>query len=185
MHDIGHQNSNDCPTDQAPINYWVTRFCNRIYSDNKVHGVNMGPTWVLSAPDRPHVGPMTLAIRVRDRRHIPWNVHTVQLCCVWWDIFYRFSEDSCHALIHIIHDCFTGTRQPYDCSNAYEPTMVDIGLTGWYRILTKTRRANRMHNSEDGIYFEWVFGHLANMLAFSDHNNKKSNQDLCLIIILK
>ena len=30
--------------------------------DNKVYGANMGPTWVLSAPDGPHVGPMNLAI---------------------------------------------------------------------------------------------------------------------------
>ena len=29
--------------------------------DNKVHGANMGPTWVLSAPDGPHVGPVNLA----------------------------------------------------------------------------------------------------------------------------
>ena len=34
------------------------------YPDNKVHGANMGPTWVLSAPDGPHSGPMNLAIRV-------------------------------------------------------------------------------------------------------------------------
>ena len=34
-----------------------------IAQDNKVHGANMGPTWVLSAPDGPHVGPMNLAIR--------------------------------------------------------------------------------------------------------------------------
>ena len=32
--------------------------------DNKVHWVNMGPTWILSAPDGPHVDPMDLAIRV-------------------------------------------------------------------------------------------------------------------------
>ena len=32
------------------------------YPDSKVHGANMGPTWVLSAPDGPHVGPMNLAI---------------------------------------------------------------------------------------------------------------------------
>ena len=32
--------------------------------DDKVHGANMGPTWVLSAPDGPYVGPMNLAIRV-------------------------------------------------------------------------------------------------------------------------
>ena len=34
------------------------------YPDSKVHGANMGPTWVLSAPDGPHFGPMNLAIRV-------------------------------------------------------------------------------------------------------------------------
>ena len=31
--------------------------------DSKDHGANMGPTWVLSAPGVPHVGPMDLAIR--------------------------------------------------------------------------------------------------------------------------
>ena len=31
--------------------------------DSKVHGANMGPTWVLSALDGPHVAPMNLAIR--------------------------------------------------------------------------------------------------------------------------
>ena len=34
------------------------------YPDSKDHGANMGPIWVLSAPDGPHVGPMYLAIRV-------------------------------------------------------------------------------------------------------------------------
>ena len=60
-------------------NFWVTyryferniywQWCRGIYwyicnPDNKIHGANMGPTWVLSAPDGPHVGPMNLAIRV-------------------------------------------------------------------------------------------------------------------------
>ena len=31
--------------------------------DSKVHGANMGRTWVLSAPDGLQVGPMNLAIR--------------------------------------------------------------------------------------------------------------------------
>ena len=30
------------------------------YPDSKVHGASLGPTWVLSAPDGPHVGPWTL-----------------------------------------------------------------------------------------------------------------------------
>ena len=38
-----------------------------IHQDSNVHGANMGPNWVLSAPEGPHVGPMKLAIRVRSR----------------------------------------------------------------------------------------------------------------------
>ena len=34
------------------------------YLDNKVHGANMGPTWVLPAPGGPRVDPMNLAIMV-------------------------------------------------------------------------------------------------------------------------
>ena len=50
--------------------------------DSKVYGANMGPTWVLSAPDGPHVGSMNLAIRVRivtwgKLRNCPW--HCTQL----------------------------------------------------------------------------------------------------------
>ena len=41
------------------INYLMIAF-----PDSKVHGAHMGPTWVLSAPDGPQVGPMNLAIRV-------------------------------------------------------------------------------------------------------------------------
>ena len=36
--------------------------------DSKIHEANMDPTWVLSAPDGPHVGPMNLAICVSHRR---------------------------------------------------------------------------------------------------------------------
>ena len=47
---------------------------------NKVHGVNMGPTWVLSAPDGPHVDPMILAIRVSVVSPILWrSSHTICL----------------------------------------------------------------------------------------------------------
>ena len=35
------------------------------FPDSKVHGSNMGTTWVLSAPDGSHVGPMNLATRVK------------------------------------------------------------------------------------------------------------------------
>ena len=38
--------------------------CDIYIPDSKIDGANMGPTWVLAAPDGPHVGPMNLAIRV-------------------------------------------------------------------------------------------------------------------------
>ena len=42
--------------------------------DNKVHGAIMGPTWVLSAPGGPHVGPVNLVIW-------DWtNIHIQGLC---------------------------------------------------------------------------------------------------------
>ena len=44
---------------KALESYWLKR-----YPDSKVHGANMGPTWVLSAPDEPHVGPMNFVIWV-------------------------------------------------------------------------------------------------------------------------
>ena len=47
--------------------------------DNKDHGANKGPTWVLSAPGGPHVGPMNLAIR--------GGLWFVQ----WWSAYFTFS----------------------------------------------------------------------------------------------
>ena len=44
-----------------PGHHW-SRLC-IVVPDSKIHGANMGPTWVLSAPDGPHVGPMNFAIR--------------------------------------------------------------------------------------------------------------------------
>ena len=46
-----------------------------VYPDNKVHGANMGPTWVLWAPDGLHVGPMNLALRVEFRALTFTNKH--------------------------------------------------------------------------------------------------------------
>ena len=44
----------------AMMEWLVLRQSN--YPDSKVHVANVGPTWVLSGPDGPHVGPMNLAI---------------------------------------------------------------------------------------------------------------------------
>ena len=46
----------------------------------KVHGANMGPTWVLSAPDGPHVGPMNLAITERRLKSSNLWFHFLSRC---------------------------------------------------------------------------------------------------------
>ena len=51
-----------------------------IVADSKVHGASMGPTWVLSAPDGPHVGPMSLAIRSVIRARRTWNLCQFSNC---------------------------------------------------------------------------------------------------------
>ena len=40
--------------------------------DDKIHGANMEPTWVLSAPGGPHIGPMNFAIWDVMERTIGW-----------------------------------------------------------------------------------------------------------------
>ena len=42
------------------ISYCGGGVCTTNIPDNKIHGPNMWPIWVLSAPDGPHVGPGTL-----------------------------------------------------------------------------------------------------------------------------
>ena len=58
---VSHHPSQCRPRSMSP--YGVTRLL-WLYPDSKVHGANMGPTWVLSVPDGPHIGPMNLAISV-------------------------------------------------------------------------------------------------------------------------
>ena len=53
---------------------------------SKVHGANMGPTWVLSAPDGPHVGPINLVIRVTTfvGKMFQFHVIVTRLYPAWW-----------------------------------------------------------------------------------------------------
>ena len=59
---------------------------NRNNPDSKIHGANMGPTWILSAQDGPHVGPMNRATRelqskalfsndIRRKHHVIFQYH--------------------------------------------------------------------------------------------------------------
>ena len=60
-------------------------WCSCDIPDSKVHGANMGPTWVLSAPDGPHVGPMNLAVRDHfNVSQMPCYIcYTTDVCTLW------------------------------------------------------------------------------------------------------
>ena len=79
--------------------------------DSKVHGANMGPTWVLSAPDGPHVGPMNVAIRGANSlinfSQAWWKGNWKAMVTSWyWKTFHIIShlkgESISHWLIHIM-----------------------------------------------------------------------------------
>ena len=66
------------------MSYWV----NPVYCPGgKVHGANMGPTWVLSAPDGQHVGNMNLAIRVVYQGWLD-VLHLFLYCCMGLQIYF-------------------------------------------------------------------------------------------------
>ena len=74
--DVGHYfGVSICWFLSAPT--WCGQSCFEMFPDSKAHGANMEPTWVLSAPDGPHVGPMNLAIRVITVLSLPQMVP-------WW-----------------------------------------------------------------------------------------------------
>ena len=64
--------------------------------DSKVHGANMGPTWVLSAPDGPHVGPMNLAMRDKLNRRIDEWLHPTEKMYVITYLYANLRDHSMH-----------------------------------------------------------------------------------------
>ena len=59
-------------SDENLVKSAAYRFDN--FPDSKVQVAHMGPTWVLSAPGGPHVGPMNLAIRVLMQSVTKWLI---------------------------------------------------------------------------------------------------------------
>ena len=86
-----------------------------LFSDSKVHGANMGPTWVLWAPDGHHVGPMNLAIRVlriwETIDHIIRTLHCFR-CTLWTGV--------AHLLFTVAIGCLAnvndGTQVDHKCA---------------------------------------------------------------------
>ena len=87
--------------------------------DSKVHGVNMGPTWVLSAPDWPHVGPMNIAIR--ERLWTQWQPGSVPT------FINDYDRDICNVFTHwlIILSTIHDKRLWILCTNRTDTCIVN------------------------------------------------------------
>ena len=71
------------------------------YPGSKVHGANMGPTWVLSAPDGPHVCPMDLAIRVGlCKETVSESTKRMGEKLIWEFVFKMYDDYDKNFIIH-------------------------------------------------------------------------------------
>ena len=70
----------------------------RTHPDSKVHGANMGPTWVLSAPDGPMLAPWTLFQGIYFT--ITWVLATISSCKT--EQMYLFKEHIARAQLEYI-----------------------------------------------------------------------------------
>ena len=91
--------------------------------DSKIHGANLGPTWVLSAPNGPHVGPMNLAIREVTMTVVPvmatkWHARSYTQFV--FDVFCCFKNGN---FTQKLQDYFTATGQSYHCLGASDATL--------------------------------------------------------------
>ena len=73
---------------------WFVSGCWKTTQIAKSVGANMGPTWVLSAPDGPHVGPMNLETAKFD-----FSSMTLPLIC---DLDFSHGQHLCQWLSHLI-----------------------------------------------------------------------------------
>ena len=91
-------------------------------TDSKVNGANMGPTWVLSAPDGPHVGPMNAAIRedIHPKIILNSNLAKSRLLIIHFSVaqsFWTFAQRTAVMLSCCVQNCKTINRKW-----CYEPT---------------------------------------------------------------
>ena len=78
--------------------------------DSKVHGANMGPTWVLSAPYGHHVGPTNLAL---------------------WDLLIILTKPAGH--IYHGYDCYLECRPLYDLVPYWRPRLILLDFLQTWR----------------------------------------------------
>ena len=85
------------------------------FPDSKFHRANMGPTWVLSTPDGPQVGPMNLAIGVEMCKHLKFHCQNLILLSITrFNLVYGIYTHN-HAPVFCQAHWFTKATQHVTC----------------------------------------------------------------------
>ena len=123
---------------ESNMKYYVACIAETV-RDSKVHGANTGPTWVLSAPGGPHIGPMNLAIRglMQSQGMQPMTAELSNINCktVWDSILLpsnsAFITAKWHQGQRLFHNSEAWTRTP------------QTGVTSLIRLAPQTM--NKLH----------------------------------------
>ena len=112
--------------------YCIIVGLHRNWPDNKVHGANMGPTWVLPAPDGPHVGHINLTIKVILLKLTSIG-HSTRLKSTLWPALVEVFSSTCPQ--HHGYWVCTWARDKYPC-NWSNSKSVDLIEASWHQYLS-------------------------------------------------
>ena len=77
---------------------YIMQYQKKCIPDSKVHGANMGPTWVLSATDGPHAGPMNLALWYMINFSLDFHAHMMEAA------YSLVNSGNCQRPIELFHE---------------------------------------------------------------------------------
>ena len=142
--------------------YWSFQVSQTL-PDSKVYGTNTGPTWALSVPDGPHVGPMNLAIRaIMWRTDCTISIKTIGLTVA--ELQTVCPENDAHGL-HSAVVCFLFITGPYSSGLLCGGWGCEVSCGGHHRLRGKTTTGSAL----DGAVFD-----IAQILAYLVHNMSRS-----------
>ena len=109
-------------------------FC--YFPDSKIPGANMGPIWVLSAPDGSHVGPRNLAIRVAVCRQAISNLAYTAVYIHSFLPHCGHVPDSCFVLVIISYICMHRCEELPWLNKHHLRVLVKLSLRSYLSLLS-------------------------------------------------
>ena len=124
------------------------------YPDSTVHGANMGPTWVLSAPDGPHVGPMNFAIRVVLIDQNLWESWLWHFCHIVFHLMYVYVNKELELEIDLMTWYGLQTCHPMAGSDLFNSLVPGRSVGCFTNFCEFQNNFMKIYNARNHIYDE-------------------------------